>query len=145
MLVVWGQTNYVGGISTVLHGKAQGNLTTITFSEGELITSISGRARNMINQLILTTSLGKSYTIGGKYGGTSFSLRGPVYGFFGANAIFGGGYTLVALGYWTDASYLPPPPPPSPVLPTSGTMDQLSSPQSCVLQLLLLCLTAPRF
>lgn len=110
-MVDGGQTNYMVSTSPV-RGSSQGTLRTVTLSEGELITSISGRASNLIYQVILNTSLGNSYIIGGTYGGVPFNLKGPVYGFFGANALFGGGYTLVALGYWTDASYLPPSPPP---------------------------------
>lgn len=122
------QTNYVGGTSSARHGSDQlGNLTSVTFREGELITSISGRARNMVYQVVLTTSLGRSFSIGGDFGGRNFTLQGPVFGFFGANAKYKGVYTLVGLGYWTDVSYLPPSPPPpvSPPTEHSGNMEQL--------------------
>lgn len=102
----------MGGVSSVLHGSPAGTLTRVVFSDGELITSISGRADNLINQVVIRTSLGSSYTVGGVTGGFSFNLAFPVYGFFGANAFFGGGYTVASLGYWTDASYRPPSPPP---------------------------------
>lgn len=139
---LWGQTNYVGGISTVLHGTAEGNLTRVTFSEGELITSISGFAGNVLYQVVLTTSLGKSYTMGSKNAGAPFNLKGPVYGFYGANAFFGGGYTLVALGYWTDIAYLPPPPLPQVIpLPITWTVEQAYSILSRTLQLPFRCPT----
>lgn len=109
------QTTYIGGVTTS-HGSFQGNQTTFAFSNGELITSLSGLAGNLINSIVLQTSLGKTYSVGASSSGVStfFNISGPIYGLFGENANFGGGYTLTALGIWTDASFVPPSPPPPP-------------------------------
>lgn len=68
-------------------------------------------------KIVLQTSLGKTYAVGGSSPSTfSFNLTGPVYGFYGENIGYAGG-TLSALGIWTDASLVPPSPPPPRVRP----------------------------
>lgn len=75
------------------HGGGSGNLTTVTFDRGEVITAIEGDVgTSLVSRLTLFTlkvgGVPVQYGPFGKLGTTSFSLKGSILGFHGYAGIY---------------------------------------------------------
>lgn len=91
----------------------------------EAIISMSLSANDVLSNLTITTSNGKSYgPIAASEDGTPSTLSGAVYGFFGADGFVDHLYTLIALGIWTDAASISSPPPPPPNTPVISPLEE---------------------
>lgn len=74
-------TNYEADgqtVSTQTLGTTQATKNeVISFQKGEYICSISGRSGSIIDRLVITTNIGKTYAFGGK-GGSDFTYPVPI-------------------------------------------------------------------
>jgi hypothetical protein len=111
------QVTYIGN-TTFKRGNDFGEppAGTIVLVAGEQISSIFGNSDWGINSIGFSTSIGTVYGPWGGPRGSSYSVSGPVYGFYGGLW----GDVLGSFGIWTTDP--PQPPTPTPASNPAGMM-----------------------
>ncbi len=95
---------YIGN-TVIKHGDECGQTAptaTVTLASDEQITGVNLRTGSVMDSIGFTTNKGNTYGPWGGTGGDPFRLEGPVYGFYGGHARWGGCVPLSSLGTWTE-------------------------------------------